>query len=494
MSLSTPAAAALPRTQRLCRLPSSARRTASVVPTRLHPSRSPQTRIQRTSRTSAYTYTMTNPIGCSPPPSILRQRQEDARLIRCDAEQQRRNELGKGYDRLRSVLNRGDERLSKYRVVERATARVVQLRDQNDRMEDELRRKQELIRDLNRLASSTSPLPCALAHRPCRANEQLMLEASGAAPLLVSSPQASSPSSGRPGSSSHTSVSAFGVGQPGHAHDRSSSLPTPPHTYTGLQHPPDPTGEFGHPSYSKADTFAYNPGTLEADPHLYPPEFYAAAPHGLGIPRSESPGHLHHFLSPDDQAHWSNDWNATGSGLPGTFTDITSTSAGFTTSSSAYVPANKPAGGGDLQSYILLVRVRQSTRDVLSARWNRREVEQGGWGAGNDSRTSYRSRPGHLAGAGPREKSLQNYLLCSLFPPRAMGIIQPRLSSGGDYNWVQPNVPSVRRSDEQERMAGVSEKESDPIPVNELFRTRFGLVRDTVKTLGLITVISSRYA
>ncbi|KAF8711909.1 hypothetical protein RHS03_01540, partial [Rhizoctonia solani] len=268
--------------------------------------------------------------------NILRQRQEDARLIRCDAEQQRRNELGKGYDRLRSVLNRGDERLSKYRVVERATARVVQLRDQNDRMEDELRRKQELIRDLNRLASSTGPLPCALAHRPCRANEQLMLEASGAAPLLVSSPQASSPSSGRPGSSSHTSVSAFGVGQPGHTHDRSSSLPTPPHTYTGLQHPPDPTSEFGHPSYPKADTFAYNPGTLEADPHLYPPEFYAAAPHGLGIPRSESPGHLHHFLGPDDQAHWSNDWSATGSGLPGTFTDITSTSAGFTTSSSAY--------------------------------------------------------------------------------------------------------------------------------------------------------------
>ncbi|KEP54357.1 hypothetical protein V565_018320 [Rhizoctonia solani 123E] len=83
--------------------------------------------------------------------SVLRQRQEDARIIRCDAEQQRRNELGKGYDRLRSVLNRGDERLSKYRVVERATARVVQLRDQNERMEDELRRKQEIIRDLNRL-------------------------------------------------------------------------------------------------------------------------------------------------------------------------------------------------------------------------------------------------------------------------------------------------------------------------------------------------------
>ncbi|CAE6413289.1 unnamed protein product [Rhizoctonia solani] len=250
--------------------------------------------------------------------NVLLQRQEDARLIRCDAEQQRRNELGKGYDRLRSVLNRGDERLSKYRVVERATARVVQLRDQNDRMQDELRRKQELIRDLN------------------RANEQLMLDASGAAPLLVSSPQASSPSSGRPGSSSHTSVSAFGVGQPGQTHDRSSSLPTPPHTYTGLQHPPDTTGEFGHPSYSKADTFAYNPGTLEADAHLYAPEFYAAAPHALGVPRSESPGHLHPFLGADDQAHWPNDWNATGSGLPGTFTDISSTSAGFTTSSSAY--------------------------------------------------------------------------------------------------------------------------------------------------------------
>ncbi|CCO28326.1 hypothetical protein RSOLAG1IB_06699 [Rhizoctonia solani AG-1 IB] len=250
--------------------------------------------------------------------NVLHQRQEDARLIRCDAEQQRRNELGKGYDRLRSVLNRGDERLSKYRVVERATARVVQLRDQNERMQDELRRKQELIRDLN------------------RANEQLMLDASGAAPLLVSSPQASSPSSGRPGSSSHTSISAFGVGQPGHTYDRSSSLPTPPHTYTGLQHPPDTSGEFGHPTYSKADTFAYNPGTLEADPQLYAPEFYAAAPHALGVPRSESPGHLHPFLGADDQAHWSSDWNATGSGLPGTFADISSTSAGFTTSSSAF--------------------------------------------------------------------------------------------------------------------------------------------------------------
>lgn len=51
--------------------------------------------------------------------SVQRQRQEDARLIRCDAEQQRRNELGKGYDRLRAALNRGDERLSKARVVER---------------------------------------------------------------------------------------------------------------------------------------------------------------------------------------------------------------------------------------------------------------------------------------------------------------------------------------------------------------------------------------
>ncbi|CAE6528848.1 unnamed protein product [Rhizoctonia solani] len=244
--------------------------------------------------------------------SVMHQRQEDARLIRCDAEQQRRNELGKGYDRLRAVLNRGDERLSKSRVVERATARVVQLRDQNERMEDELRRKQELIRDLN------------------RANEQLMLEASGAAPLLVSSPHSASSSTGRPGSSSHTSVNFAGP-----AHDRSSSLPTPPHTYTGLQHP-DPA-EFGTHSTthypSKQDPFAYNPA-LETDPRLYPPaEFYAAAPHALGVPRSESP--LHPFLG-EDQAHWPTEWNATGSGLPGTFTDITTTPAGFTTSSSAY--------------------------------------------------------------------------------------------------------------------------------------------------------------
>ncbi|CAE6495762.1 unnamed protein product [Rhizoctonia solani] len=245
--------------------------------------------------------------------SLSRQRQEDARIIRCDAEQQRRNELGKGYDRLRSVLNRGDERLSKYRVVERATARVVQLRDQNERLEDELRRKQEIIRDLNRV------------------NEQLMLDASGAAPLLASSPHsASSPSSGRPGSSSHTSVNFV---QPGH-HDRSSSLPTPPHTYTGLQHPP---GEFGGIQYpSKQDPFAYNPGSLEGDPQLYPAEFYAAAPHALGVPRSESPQHLHPFLGAEDQAHWPTEWNATGSGLPGTFTDMTTTSTGFTTSSSAY--------------------------------------------------------------------------------------------------------------------------------------------------------------
>ncbi|KAJ1301646.1 hypothetical protein OPQ81_008889 [Rhizoctonia solani] len=253
--------------------------------------------------------------------SVLRQRQEDARLIRCDAEQQRRNELGKGYDRLRSVLNRGDERLSKYRVVERATARVIQLRDQNERMQDELLQKQELIRELN------------------RANEQLMLEASGAAPLLTSSPHsASSPSSGRPGSSSHTSVNFVG-----HAHDRSSSLPTPPHTYTGLQHPPDTTGEFGplasNPTHypSKQDPFAYNPASLEGDPQLFPAEFYAAAPHPLGIPRSESPNHLHPFLGADDQAHWPTEWNAAGSGLSGTYTDITTTtSAGFTTSSSAY--------------------------------------------------------------------------------------------------------------------------------------------------------------
>ncbi|CUA69619.1 hypothetical protein RSOLAG22IIIB_03990 [Rhizoctonia solani] len=253
--------------------------------------------------------------------NVLRQRQEDARLIRCDAEQQRRNELGKGYDRLRSVLNRGDERLSKYRVVERATARVVQLRDQNERMEEELRQRQDLIRDLN------------------RANERLMLDASGAAPLLTSSPHsASSPSSGRPGSSSHTSVSF--VGQPG-THDRSSSLPTPPHTYTGLHHPSDTAGEFGTlpTHYNERNPFAYNPASLEPDPQLYPTEFYAAAPHPLGVPRSESPHRLHPFLGSEEQAqaHWHTEWNATGSGLPGTFTDMaTAPSTAFTTSSSAY--------------------------------------------------------------------------------------------------------------------------------------------------------------
>ncbi|KAG9127288.1 hypothetical protein FRC07_014995 [Ceratobasidium sp. 392] len=263
----------------------------------------------------------------------LRQRQEDARLIRCDAEQQRRNELGKGYDRLRSALNRGDERLSKARVVERATARVVQLRDQNARMQEELLRKQELINELN------------------RANEQLMLEASG----VVSSPHsASSPSSGRPGSSSHTSVSTFGVAQPGHTHDRSSSLPTPPHTHTGLQYPGESNPEFGlapnHSIYTKQDPFAYGPfeGTTNDD-HIYPhqvgapvsagPEFFVprGAPHPLNPlhhPRSESPRSYEHGQqfgisggADDGQtqgwlpAEGVPQWNgATSSGLPGTYT------------------------------------------------------------------------------------------------------------------------------------------------------------------------------
>ncbi|KAG8741891.1 hypothetical protein FRC10_002304 [Ceratobasidium sp. 414] len=264
--------------------------------------------------------------------SVLRQRQEDARLIRCDAEQQRRNELGKGYDRLRSALNRGDERLSKARVVERATARVVQLRDQNTRMQEELLHKQAIIKELN------------------RANEKLMLDASGAAPLLAPSPHsASSPSSGRPGSSSHTSVSAFNV-PPGHTHDRSSSLPTPPHTHTGLQYPGESNPEFSlAPNHSmyKQDPFAY--GSFEGnseDQHLYPhagapvaggPEFFV--PRGAplnplaGHPRSESPRSYEHgqaFGLPgggdDGQAHWLPaegvpQWNAaTSSGLPGTFT------------------------------------------------------------------------------------------------------------------------------------------------------------------------------
>ncbi|KAG9084338.1 hypothetical protein FS749_005304 [Ceratobasidium sp. UAMH 11750] len=258
--------------------------------------------------------------------SALRQRQEDARLIRCDAEQQRRNELGKGYDRLRAALNRGDERLSKARVVERATARVVQLRDQNSRMQDELLRKQELIKELN------------------RANEKLMLDASGAAPLLASSP-ASSPSSGRPGSSSHTSVSAFNVGQPGHTHDRSSSLPTPPHTHTGLQYPGESNPEFSlAPTMYKQDPFAYGPFEGNSDDHIYPqvggpvaggPEFFVprgAPPVGLnplaGHPRSESPRSYEHGqafgLPGGDDGHWLPEgvpqWNATSSGLPGTFT------------------------------------------------------------------------------------------------------------------------------------------------------------------------------
>ncbi|KAG8767174.1 hypothetical protein FRC12_006411 [Ceratobasidium sp. 428] len=273
----------------------------------------------------------------------LRQRQEDARLIRCDAEQQRRNELGKGYDRLRAALNRGDERLSKARVVERATARVVQLRDQNTRMQEELLRKQEIINELN------------------RANEKLMLDASGAAPLLASSPHsASSPSSGRPGSSSHTSVSAFNVAQPGHTHDRSSSLPTPPHTHTGLQYPGESNPDFGlapnHTSmYAKQDPFAYGPFEGNSDDqHIYPhvgapvpggPEFFVprAAPPGVGLnplplaghPRSESPRSYEHGQpyglgagggGDDGQHHWLPaesvpQWNgATSSGLPGTFT------------------------------------------------------------------------------------------------------------------------------------------------------------------------------
>ncbi|KAG9103117.1 hypothetical protein FRC06_000179 [Ceratobasidium sp. 370] len=262
--------------------------------------------------------------------SVLRQRQEDARLIRCDAEQQRRNELGKGYDRLRAALNRGDERLSKARVVERATARVVQLRDQNTRMQEELLRKQEIIKELN------------------RANEKLMLEASGAAPLLASSP-ASSPSSGRPGSSSHTSVSAFNA-QPGHTHDRSSSLPTPPHTHTGLQYPGESNPEFSlGPTMYKQDPFAYGPFEGNSDdqniytqvgaPVAGGPEFFVprgAPPVGLnplaGHPRSESPRSYEHgqaFGLPgggdDGQPHWLPaegvpQWNATSSGLPGTFT------------------------------------------------------------------------------------------------------------------------------------------------------------------------------
>lgn len=269
----------------------------------------------------------TNSTASAVPPSeddlddttALHQRQEDARLIRCDAEQQRRNELGKGYDRLRNALNRGDERLSKARVVERATARVVQLRDQNTRMEEELTRKQELIKELN------------------RANEQLMLEASGAAPLLASSPHsASSPSSGRPGSSSHTSVS-YGV-QAGPSHDRSSSLPTPPHTYTGLQHQ-DP--EF-MPTMYKQEPFAYS---YDAEPQLYPPaDFYASqpAPPVIGInplqPRSESPRYesgapfgLGQADERDLAGHWlpgdggASQWNAS-SGLPGTYATYPSSS------------------------------------------------------------------------------------------------------------------------------------------------------------------------
>lgn len=182
-----------------------------------------------------------------------------------------------------------------------------------------------------------------------------MLEASGAAPLIASSPHsASSPSSGRPGSSSHTSVSF--VGQPGHTHDRSSSLPTPPHTYTGLQHSDNVGGEFGLASTmypAKQEPFAYNPFEGSADSQLYPPvggDYYPSqleAPPGIGVnplqPRSESPRSYEpgfalggaderdlggHWLpvqhSPTDGV---SQWNAS-SGLPGTFT----TSHAFTSS------------------------------------------------------------------------------------------------------------------------------------------------------------------
>lgn len=186
-----------------------------------------------------------------------------------------------------------------------------------------------------------------------------MLEASGAAPLLVSSPHsASSPSSGRPDSSSRTSVSAFGVGQAGHTHDRSSSLPTPPHTHTGLQYTGDGTNEFGlgpnHSMYhSKQDPFAYGPfeGGGE-DPHNYSAvggpvtgaEFYGHAPPIIGLnplplhaqQRSESPGSYEPTnafgLPPGEGRHLDGSqgqqwlpagdgvpqWNAS-SGLPGTF-------------------------------------------------------------------------------------------------------------------------------------------------------------------------------
>lgn len=228
-----------------------------------------------------------------------------------------------------------------------ATARVVQLRDQTKRMQDDLLRQQELINELNRCVALPRSLSTSLICSS-RANEQLMLEASGAAPLLVSSPHsASSPSSGRPNSSSRTSVSAFGVGQPGHSHDRSSSLPTPPHTHTGLQYPGDGGNEFGlapnHSMYAKQDTFAYGPfeGNGE-DPHSYPPvgppgggpDFFVprGAPpgHSLpGQPRSDSPRSYEHgafgLSGGGDDGQWLPEgvpqWNgATSSGLPGTFT------------------------------------------------------------------------------------------------------------------------------------------------------------------------------
>ncbi|KAG8795092.1 hypothetical protein FRC12_017884 [Ceratobasidium sp. 428] len=115
----------------------------------------------------------------------------------------------------------------------------------------------------------------------------------------------SSPSSGRPGSSSHTSVSAFNVAQPGHTHDRCSSLPTSP-----THHTPTPASN----TPANQDPFAYGPfeGNND-DEDIYPhvgapvpggPEFFVprAAPRGTGLnplplashPWSESPRSYEH--------------------------------------------------------------------------------------------------------------------------------------------------------------------------------------------------------
>jgi hypothetical protein len=76
-----------------------------------------------------------------------------------------------------------------------------------------------------------------------------MLDMSDAVPLLASSHHlAWSPSSGRPNSSSCTSVSSFGMGRPSHSHDGSSLLPMPPSHMLGFNMLVIPTKDLSLPS------------------------------------------------------------------------------------------------------------------------------------------------------------------------------------------------------------------------------------------------------